>query len=389
MSQEHADNIVAWALQTGRNPLDTAGMDSSDEDWLGQNSEWEDYIMDEWKNKKTKPKTKSKVCGINSKTGRCNKDKLPDSDQCTMSVKGNCMKKKKTKKKPLSGPKKSVSRKAKPQVQPETQPSGSDTLSLPSLSSSSSSAGRTGRSDKSLSKVESKSSSKESVVKEPKPTSRDAQFADLAPRLDEAYDRGMYVRPQRAATFKEAKRLHAEKIKSVVKDSGLKIGDIVYIGIDHPSDEHLGEGFSIVASNAGETIDARGEEEGGSYLIPEIMGPEADWPKAGRICANPAGSPLKLHDLYAGTKKYIAENNVKYKKVFDEFEKVRLGGDADVPDEWYGDPRTWGRSKAHPYPRGLHGYSHPGEFWRSDWLEKDDEEWEKVIDKYKALNLWD
>ena len=98
MSQEHADNIVAWALQTGRNPLDTAGMDSSDEDWLGQNSEWEDYIMDEWKNKKTKPKTKSKVCGINLKTGRCNKDLLPDSDQCTMSAKGNCMKKKKTKK---------------------------------------------------------------------------------------------------------------------------------------------------------------------------------------------------------------------------------------------------------------------------------------------------
>ena len=58
MSQEHADNIVAWALQTGRNPLDTAGMDSSDEDWLGQNSEWEDYIMDEWKNKKTNQKTK-------------------------------------------------------------------------------------------------------------------------------------------------------------------------------------------------------------------------------------------------------------------------------------------------------------------------------------------
>ena len=56
---QRADKIVAWALQTGRNPLDTAGMDSEDEVWIGENPEWEDYIEGEWndkKNQKSKPK---------------------------------------------------------------------------------------------------------------------------------------------------------------------------------------------------------------------------------------------------------------------------------------------------------------------------------------------
>ena len=57
---QRADKIVTWALQTGRNPLDTAGMDSEDEEWIGENPEWEDYIEGEWNDKKQKPKPKPK-----------------------------------------------------------------------------------------------------------------------------------------------------------------------------------------------------------------------------------------------------------------------------------------------------------------------------------------
>ena len=56
---QRADKIVKWALRTGRNPSDTAGMDSPDEEWIGENPDWEEYIMDEWKHKrkqKKKPK---------------------------------------------------------------------------------------------------------------------------------------------------------------------------------------------------------------------------------------------------------------------------------------------------------------------------------------------
>ena len=57
---ERANEIIEWAISTGRNPTDTAGMDSDDEVWLSENSEWQDYIVDEWNthNQKQKPKQK-------------------------------------------------------------------------------------------------------------------------------------------------------------------------------------------------------------------------------------------------------------------------------------------------------------------------------------------
>ena len=55
---ERADKIVEWAISTGRNPTDTAGMDSDDEIWLGENSEWQDYIMDQWNQHNQKQKQK-------------------------------------------------------------------------------------------------------------------------------------------------------------------------------------------------------------------------------------------------------------------------------------------------------------------------------------------
>ena len=42
--QKRADEIIQWALETKRDPTDTAGMDTDDEEWLGENPEWEDYI---------------------------------------------------------------------------------------------------------------------------------------------------------------------------------------------------------------------------------------------------------------------------------------------------------------------------------------------------------
>ena len=57
---QRADKIVKWALKTGRNPLDTAGMESADEVWIGNNPEWEDYIESEWNDKKKKQKKKPK-----------------------------------------------------------------------------------------------------------------------------------------------------------------------------------------------------------------------------------------------------------------------------------------------------------------------------------------
>ena len=49
---ERADKIVEWALETGRNPTDTAGMDTDDEEWLGRHSDMEDYITSEYERRK-------------------------------------------------------------------------------------------------------------------------------------------------------------------------------------------------------------------------------------------------------------------------------------------------------------------------------------------------
>ena len=37
-----ADAIVEWAVETGRNPSDTAGMDTDDENWLNEHEEYEE-----------------------------------------------------------------------------------------------------------------------------------------------------------------------------------------------------------------------------------------------------------------------------------------------------------------------------------------------------------
>ena len=43
--------IINNSVETGRNPLDTAGLDTSDEEWLSENQQFSDYIFDEWKTK--------------------------------------------------------------------------------------------------------------------------------------------------------------------------------------------------------------------------------------------------------------------------------------------------------------------------------------------------
>ena len=68
---QRADKIVKWALRTGRNPSDTAGMDSPDEEWIGENPDWEEYIMDEWKQKKKPKKTVKKKPKKTVKKKRC------------------------------------------------------------------------------------------------------------------------------------------------------------------------------------------------------------------------------------------------------------------------------------------------------------------------------
>ena len=60
-----AEEIARNAIQTGRNPTDTAGLDTDDELWLSENSDYEDYINEVWK--KGKVENKAKV------------EKLPDN----------------------------------------------------------------------------------------------------------------------------------------------------------------------------------------------------------------------------------------------------------------------------------------------------------------------
>ena len=42
---ERANGIVDWAIETGRSPDDTAGMDTDDEVWLLENDRWLDEIL--------------------------------------------------------------------------------------------------------------------------------------------------------------------------------------------------------------------------------------------------------------------------------------------------------------------------------------------------------
>ena len=44
---DRADRIVQWSIMTGRNVFDTAGIDTSDEEWIEENPQWEDYIESE------------------------------------------------------------------------------------------------------------------------------------------------------------------------------------------------------------------------------------------------------------------------------------------------------------------------------------------------------
>ena len=55
-----AEQIAESASKTGRNPVDTAGMDTDDEIWLSENPDCEDYILQVWADKKQEiNKTKS------------------------------------------------------------------------------------------------------------------------------------------------------------------------------------------------------------------------------------------------------------------------------------------------------------------------------------------
>jgi cullin 1 len=52
MKMIRSEQIAEDAFNAGRNPLDTAGMDTDDEVWLSKNQDYEDYIMEVWSNKK-------------------------------------------------------------------------------------------------------------------------------------------------------------------------------------------------------------------------------------------------------------------------------------------------------------------------------------------------
>ena len=63
--QERADKIIQWAIDVGRNPTDTAGMDTDDEEWLYENLEWEGYIEDEWEREKEEDKRRNEERRMN------------------------------------------------------------------------------------------------------------------------------------------------------------------------------------------------------------------------------------------------------------------------------------------------------------------------------------
>ena len=66
--QKRADEIEQWAIETKRNPTDTAGMDSDDGEWLGENPEWEDYIEDQYAEVKRKSVKKPVKKPVKTKT---------------------------------------------------------------------------------------------------------------------------------------------------------------------------------------------------------------------------------------------------------------------------------------------------------------------------------
>ena len=43
-----AELIAKRGFENNRNPLDTAGMDTDDEEWIGENSQYEEYIIDHY-----------------------------------------------------------------------------------------------------------------------------------------------------------------------------------------------------------------------------------------------------------------------------------------------------------------------------------------------------
>ena len=58
---DRADRIVQWSIMTGRNVFDTAGIDSSDEEWIEENPEWDDYIESEIISHKIRQKEKAEA----------------------------------------------------------------------------------------------------------------------------------------------------------------------------------------------------------------------------------------------------------------------------------------------------------------------------------------
>ena len=47
-NMDRVELIAQRSFENNRNPLDTAGMDTDDEEWIGENSQYEEYIIDHY-----------------------------------------------------------------------------------------------------------------------------------------------------------------------------------------------------------------------------------------------------------------------------------------------------------------------------------------------------
>jgi len=58
---DRANRIVQWSIMKGRDAFDTAGIDSSDDEWMDENPEWDDYIESEIISHKIRQKEKAEA----------------------------------------------------------------------------------------------------------------------------------------------------------------------------------------------------------------------------------------------------------------------------------------------------------------------------------------
>tara|TARA_Y100001958_G_C21246279_1_gene576611 strand:+ start:340 stop:1536 length:1197 start_codon:yes stop_codon:yes gene_type:complete len=77
-----AQSIAENGFNTGRNPLDTSGMDTDDEEWLEENIEWGDYILDYYNSLKENDKDDlDKIKSDLEKNGFCIIPEVLDKDE--------------------------------------------------------------------------------------------------------------------------------------------------------------------------------------------------------------------------------------------------------------------------------------------------------------------